>query len=187
MRLLYGASYKKRYSVVSDLISQGASVLEICCGCGYLYEGFLKSKRVTYTGMDLIPRLQSRLRKLNVQVINGDVMCLQFPSCDYCIMLGSLYHFKNSEFEIIDKMSRAGATCIILEPVVNLSSARNPILRKIANLLSYVPNTSSSHRLGSNDLAEIFSDRKFDILRNEKVLDDRYQLIEFKRSRHDSK
>src|SRR5215510_2482352 len=39
MRALYGRAYDERYRVVADLVPNGSHVVDLCCGCGYLYTG----------------------------------------------------------------------------------------------------------------------------------------------------
>jgi 2-polyprenyl-3-methyl-5-hydroxy-6-metoxy-1,4-benzoquinol methylase len=49
----YGRYYGERYQAIADLIPAGATVVDVCCGPGILYQRYLRQKRVTYTGLDI--------------------------------------------------------------------------------------------------------------------------------------
>src|SRR5713101_6712621 len=49
MRALYGRGYDERFRAVAELIAEGSSVLDVCCGPGTLFHRYLKTKGVHYT------------------------------------------------------------------------------------------------------------------------------------------
>src|SRR5262245_42868954 len=62
MRVLYGRAYDERYRVVADLVQDGSHVVDLCCGCGYLYTAFLAQRGIAYTGVDLLPAMTRAAR-----------------------------------------------------------------------------------------------------------------------------
>ena len=61
MRALYRRGYNERFSSVAELIGEGSSVLDVCCGPGTLFHRYLKTKGVTYTGLDINRHFVERL------------------------------------------------------------------------------------------------------------------------------
>jgi SAM-dependent methyltransferase len=60
---LYGRHYGARYRAVADLIPDGASVLDLCCGPGVLFDRHLRARSVDYTGIDVNPRFIARVNR----------------------------------------------------------------------------------------------------------------------------
>ncbi len=180
MRLLYIGTYHERYEAVARRVPEGASVVEFCCGCGYLYEKFLAQKHVGYIGVDLLPRMLSRLRKLGVPVIAGDLLSMQTPAADICVMLGSLYHFHPKEGVLLGAMARSGRA-ILLEPVKNHSFDGNPISRWLGQALSYIGDTSSSYRLTPDALDALLAEGGVEVIFDTLILGGKYRLVEFRK------
>ena len=178
MRALYGPQLEERYRVVDRLIPDGASVVELCCGCGYLYERYLRQRGVDYFGIDLLPAMMSRLRKMGARVEKGDVANANLPTADYAIMLGSLYHFHPGEARILQRMAACG-TGIILEPISNLSQSTNPVIRLLARSASFIGGTSSDFRLTPDRMDEVTRTSGVRVQRSEDVLDGQYRLTIF--------
>ena len=61
MLLLYGRHYASRYRAISELIPDGSSVLDLCCGPALLYHRCLRAKDVQYTGFDINSRFIEQL------------------------------------------------------------------------------------------------------------------------------
>jgi ubiquinone/menaquinone biosynthesis C-methylase UbiE len=53
MLILYGRGYWERYRIIAELIPQGSSVLDLCCGPATRFHRYLKRKAVCYTGLDI--------------------------------------------------------------------------------------------------------------------------------------
>src|SRR4051812_33734959 len=91
---LYGRHLHWRYRAISDLIPEGASVLELCCGPACLYRRHLRSRDIAYCGIDLNPKFIEKLRRNGAR---GEVRDLStadsLPEADYVLMQGSLYQF----------------------------------------------------------------------------------------------
>ncbi len=61
MRVLYGRAYDERFRSLADLIAEGSSVLDVCCGPGTLFRRYLRVKGVHYTGLDINRHFIERL------------------------------------------------------------------------------------------------------------------------------
>jgi hypothetical protein len=179
MRLLRGRDLESRYWSVADLIPTGASVVELCCGCGYLYEKFLRGRVSGYLGIDLLPSMLARLQRRGVPVRCANVLETEIPAADYIVMLGSLYHFREHASEVISRMARSG-TGIVLEPVHNLSQSRCALVKQLACAMSFIGGTSSDFRFDEESLAEAFRRADVTVLRRENVLGGSYVLHVFK-------
>src|SRR5438132_2923277 len=94
MRALYGRGYNERFRPVAELIAEGSSVLDVCCGPGTLFHRYLKTKGVHYTGLDINRHF---IERLSAGGATGLIWNLHearpLPPADYVIMQGSLYHF----------------------------------------------------------------------------------------------
>jgi Methionine biosynthesis protein MetW len=138
MVALYRQHYGARYEAVAGLIPAGATVLELCCGPAVLYWRYLRQKNVTYRGLDLSERF---VRKLSGRGVAAEVWDLRsnrpLPSADYVVMQASLYHFLPDASPIVDRMlEAAGRQVVVAEPIRNLASAKLPIVRYAAGLLT---------------------------------------------------
>ena len=178
MRGLYGPQIDERYRVVDRRIPDGARVVELCCGCGYLYERFLRKRGIDYFGIDLLPAMTSRLRKLGARVVQGDVLRAELPPADYTIMLGSLYHFHPVEARVLRRMAAHGAG-LVLEPISNFSQSGNTLIRLLARGASFIGGTSSGFRLTSSRLDEVLREAGVQVRVREDVLDGQYRLAIF--------
>jgi Methyltransferase domain len=181
MRLLYGRAYQERYKAVARLIPDRAIVVELCCGCGYLYEKFLRQRQIDYLGIDLLPQMVGRLRRLGAKVWVGDVLTMDVPSGEVCVMLGSLYHFHPNEEQVLAIMARSDRA-ILLEPVRNLSAGGYPLVRLVGKYLSYIGETTSSYRLNSDQLNILLYSPQWRVLSDHLVLSGKYRLVEFTRA-----
>jgi SAM-dependent methyltransferase len=182
MRALYGPALGERYRAVGRLIPDNARVVELCCGCGYLYEHYLRRRGIEYHGFDLLPVMLSRLRRIGAHVEQADVATAPLPPADFVIMIGSLYHFHPHEPRILQKMAAAG-TGIVLEPTQNLSQSTNPVIRLVARITTFISGTSSAYRLTSQRLEEALAEAGVRVLSRDDVLQGRYRLVVFQRGR----
>ena len=180
MRALYGPQLEERYRVVDRLIPDGAKVVELCCGCGFLYEHYLRRRGISYHGLDLLPAMMSRLRRMGAHVEQADVATAPVPPADFVLMLGSLYHFHPDEARILQSMAGSG-TGIVLEPISNLSQSANPMIRLAARSLSYIGGTRSDFRLTGARMDAVVAASGVRVLRSEDVLDAQYRLVVFEK------
>ena len=182
MRALYGAELDERYRVVDRLVPDGARVVELCCGCGYLYEHFLRKRAVHYYGIDLLPRMTSRLRQLGARVEQADVMQAAVPAADYVLMLGSLYHFHPHESRLLRKMAGSGIG-IVIEPVRNRAQDSRRFVRLVAQALTFISGTRSDYRLTPERFEAVLAEADLQILHREEPLGGRYRLAMFTKCR----
>jgi len=178
MRLLYGKQVDERYRIVDRLVPDGARVVELCCGCGYLYEHFLRHRGVRYHGIDLLPHMTSRLRQLGAKVEQADVREAPVPAAEYVLMLGSLYHFHPDEAGMLRKMAASG-TGIVLEPLKNFSQSANPLVQLGARTLTHIGGSSSHRRLTAPELAAALAQAGVRLLEARDELEGRYRLLVF--------
>jgi trans-aconitate methyltransferase len=131
---LYGRHYGARYRAVADQIPDGTSVLELCCGPGVLFDRYLRSRPVEYTGIDVNPQFIAQLNRRGGRGLVADVCDRQeLPEADVVVMQASLYQFLPDASPVVRRMLRAAhERVIIAEPVRNLSTSANPLLRTLA-------------------------------------------------------
>jgi SAM-dependent methyltransferase len=158
MRILYGRHYHSRYQTIADIIEPESSVLDLCCGPGTLYIRYLTHKRVKYTGVDLNPAFVKRLRSRGV---NAEVRDLRsegpLPPADYVIMQASLYHFLPDPTPVVNRMlDAARLNLIVAEPVRNLASSDNHLLRLAGRLLTNPGSGEQAGRFTESSLDAFF-------------------------------
>lgn len=131
MRVLYGRHYAARMRVVAEQVPEGASVLELCCGPGTLYERYLRHRAGSYIGLDINARFVGELRRRGVEARVVDLARQRgpLPGAEVVLMQASLYHFLPGASQIVERMLGAAQDRVIVsEPVRNLASSQNPLL-----------------------------------------------------------
>lgn len=160
MLFLYGHHYLARYRVISNLIPQDSTVLELCCGPGHLYRRHLRHKVRDYYGIDINARFVKQLTRMGAKGRVCDVQSLQeAPSADYAILQAGLYHFLPDARPVVDLMMRAARCCVIVaEPVRNLAAGHVPLMSEMARRLT--DPGSGRHRLRFDEpsLDRLFAD-----------------------------
>jgi SAM-dependent methyltransferase len=139
MRLLYGRHYPARLRAVAAEVPAGASVLELCCGPGTLYERYLRGRVRAYTGVDINPRFVRVLRKRGVDARRADLAVDPgpLPEADVVVMQASLYHFLPNPVHLLERMVDAAHDRVVVsEPVRNLASSRTPLLAAIGRRMA---------------------------------------------------
>jgi SAM-dependent methyltransferase len=157
MRALYGSGYSDRFRSVADLIEEGSSVLDVCCGPGTLFHRYLKAKRVRYTGLDINPHFVERLAADGAKGLIWNLNVPRpLPRAEYVVMQGSLYHFLPEASNIIDRMvSAAEKQVLIAEPIRNLTDSRIFLLAFLARKLT---------NPGTGDQPNRFNEARLDAL-----------------------
>ncbi len=159
MVALYGRNYPSRYKAVADLIPYGATVLDVCCGPGILFDRYLRHKQVRYTGLDLSETFIRRLRARGAQ---GHVWNVRdstpLPPADYVIMHASLCHFLPDARPVLERMLRAAQVKVIVsEPIRNLTSSKNTLVAALARLMSDPGDGQSAHRFTEESIERFFA------------------------------
>lgn len=155
----YGRHYVDRYQAIADLIPAGASVLDVCCGPGILYQRYLRPKTVRYTGLDINEKFVHRIvRQGAVGRVHDLCSDDALPEADYVVMQASLYHFLPDAGPIVSRMLAAARSAVIIaEPIRNLSTST---LRPISWLARTVTTPSAGappERFTESRLTELFS------------------------------
>jgi SAM-dependent methyltransferase len=134
MLALYGRHYPARYRVLADLVPEKSTVLELCCGPGFLYERQLRKKYIHYSGLDSNPRFIARLERLGAQGRVCDLHApVPLPKADIVLIQASLYHFLPDAAGVVKRMrAAAGKRLIVAEPIRNLSTSRVPLVAALA-------------------------------------------------------
>jgi len=156
MILLYGRHYRARYRAIADLVPEGSSVLDVCCGPGVLYTRYLKFKDVQYFGLDLNEAFIAKLRSAGIYAVRADITTVaELPKVDIAIIQASLYHFLPSDAgQVIKKLMQAARRKIIIaEPVRNLSTHKFGWLASLAQLQTDAGRGAEALRYNAQSLA----------------------------------
>jgi SAM-dependent methyltransferase len=158
MRLLYGRHYHSRYTTIAEIIKEESSVLDVCCGPGTLFTRCLNQKRVHYTGLDINPAFVAKLRTRGAAAEIWDLRSGKpLPPADYVVMQASLYHFLPDPAPVVDLMLRAARLqLIIAEPVRNLATSSNQLLRIAGRLLTNPGSGEQHNRFTEHTLDAFF-------------------------------
>ncbi len=157
MRVLYGSAYHERFQVIAELIPEGGSVLDVCCGPATLFHRYLKRKRVRYTGLDINQRFIERLSANGAtgMVWNLEESC-PLPRAQYVIMQSSLYHFLPDALPVVERMlAAAEKQVLIAEPVRNVAESQIPLVALLARKFT---------NPGTGDQANRFDEARLDAL-----------------------
>jgi SAM-dependent methyltransferase len=157
MRLLYGRWYDERYRSLADLIAEGSSVLDVCCGPGTLFHRYLKAKGVHYTGLDINRHFIDRLCAGGA---SGVIWNLKedrpLPRAEYVTIQSSLYHFLPDASSVVERMIAAAENQVLIaEPIRNVADSG---IRPLAFLARKLTNP------GTGDQSSRFSEGKLDAL-----------------------
>lgn len=159
MVLLYGRHYGERYRAVADLIPEGSSVVDLCCGPAILYHRYLRSKSVEYTGLDINSGFIDRLVRGGG---SGQVFDLRsdeaLPTADILVMQASLYHFLPDASGVLERMLAAAKTKVIIaEPIRNLATSNSRFLSLMGRIFTNPGAGEHSLRFTEATLAQFFS------------------------------
>lgn len=159
MVLLYGRHYASRYSAIAELIPNGSSVLDLCCGPAFLYQRYLRARSIQYTGLDLNAKFIDRLVRRGGRGKLWDLRSDEpLPAADYVIMQASLYHFLPDALPIVNRMLQAAHKRVIIsEPIRNLATSNSRLLALLGRLFTN-PGSGEQHlRFDEASLTDFFS------------------------------
>jgi len=161
MRVLYGGHFRARYSAIAEEVPPGAAVLDVCAGDGYLYLRCLRARQVSYRALDISPELVRWMKRHGIEAYRFDVWRDALPAADVVIMQASLYQFLPDAARVIEKLlDAARERVIIAEPIRNLSSSNNPLVRLIAKRMTRPGEGDGqyeAHRFTSASLLDTFN------------------------------
>lgn len=154
MRVLYGRGYDDRFTALADLIPEGSSALDVCCGPGTLFHRYLRQKRVRYTGLDINAGFVERLSASGAGAFLWNLHeARPLPRAQYVIMQASLYHFLPDAAPVVDRMMRAAEKQVLIaEPIRNVASSRMAALTLLAGKLSDPGTGGQPHRFDEERL-----------------------------------
>ena len=160
MRVLYGRHYGSRFQAIAQLIPDGASVLDLCCGPARLYLRYLKPKSVRYVGLDINEKFIARLNHEGGTGELWDVHSARpLPEADYVVMQASLYYFLPDPSAVVDRMLQAARkNVIVAEPIRNLSDSRIPLLALFARAQTDAGGGSPAGRFTETSLDAFFEE-----------------------------
>lgn len=159
MRLLHGAHFESRYRIVTELVPEGSSVVELCAGDAYLYTRHLKAKRVDYLGLDNSPAFVRSAIRRGIPFRAFDVYTDVVPPADVVIMQASLCQFSEIAEMLVNRMLNAARqTVLIAEPIRNLTTSSNPLLATVSRWLTKPHGARQDHsfRFDERSLAAFF-------------------------------
>ncbi len=156
---LYGRHYPSRYRTLAELIPQGSSVLDLCCGPAVLYERYLRRKSVEYTGLDINETFVNGLKRRGVRAELWDLReDAPLPRADSVVMQASLYHFLPDALPVLGRMLKAARRQVVVaEPVRNLSCSGLPLLGRLARRLTDPGVGGQPHRFTEGALDELMN------------------------------
>lgn len=157
MRVLYRRGYDDRFRALADLIPNGCSVLDVCCGPGTLFRRYLRQKGVRYTGLDINPRFVERVLASGADGLVWNVEETRpLPRAEYIIMQASLYHFLPRPLLLVERLMTAAEKQVLLaEPIRNMASSGMPVLALLARKLSNPGTGEQPHRFDEARLDEL--------------------------------
>lgn len=107
------------YALISELIPEGARVLDLGCGDGALLEWLKANKRIEGRGIELKPELAQRAASRGVTVYHGDLESSlgEYPdeAFDFVILSQTLQELRRP-LEVLDQMLRIGRYAIVAFP-----------------------------------------------------------------------
>jgi hypothetical protein len=159
MRLLYGEHFRGRYEAIAAEIPDGSRVVDVCMGDAALYLRCLKSKSISYIGLDRSLAMVRWARKRGIDARQFDITRAQPPNCDVAVIQASLYQFLPDAKPVVEKLLDAAREKVIVsEPVVNLSTSGNPWISALSRRLTNPDPSrpSSGDRFDQGHLDEFF-------------------------------
>jgi hypothetical protein len=137
MRLLYGRYFSARYTAIAREIEPDGSVVDVCAGDGHLYTAYLRARQIAYEALDISPQLVRYMQQRGVRARCFDLWQDELPAADIIVMQASLYQFLPHADRIVAKLlAAAGRRVIITEPIRNVATSLNPVLRFIGQRLT---------------------------------------------------
>lgn len=186
MRLLYGRYFSARYVAIAAEVPIGSEVVDVCAGDGYLYLNYLRTRSVQYQALDISPHLVQWMQRHGIQARQFDVWQDELPAADIVIMQASLYQFLPDAAPVVEKMLRAARQRVVItEPIRNIASSENPVLRLAGKRLTR-PEAGGgeyqAHRFDQTSLMALF--RQFPAFERSRELPGGREMLGLFRGQH---
>lgn len=146
MGLLYRGRYRVRFDPVINLIREtDQCVLELCFGDVVVAEA-CRQRGLKWIGLDASPAfvahaLQSGHDARQSDLLKGEPL----PTCDLCVMMGSLYHFESCLSDLFTRIKHVSKRLVISEPIQNWTSGSG-LRRCLARALTRASNRVQDFR-----------------------------------------
>jgi hypothetical protein len=136
MAVLYKGQYQERFRRVCRLIRESdTTVLELCFG-DVEVAGYCRAHGKRWTGLDASDEFVAHAANKGFDARKADLLqSAALPTCDVCVMMGSLYHFKTQLPELFLRIKSASSRFVLSEPVRNWTHA-NGLLNRLATVLT---------------------------------------------------
>ena len=125
MNILYFGEYKKRFKVITDILSRRKNdkkIIELCFGDIYI-ANWCKENNIEWNGYDININFINYAKLRGFEAHYYDLFEFRdLPKCETAIMIGSFYHFYMHAEEILDHIMKFTHKFILSEPIKNLSS-----------------------------------------------------------------
>ena len=123
MGMLYRGKYRERFCPVTDLIrTTDRLILELCFG-DVVVADICHQRGVGWIGLDASPVFVAHAVRCGYDARQADLLtCDLLPSCDLCVMMGSLYHFEPCLCELFSRIKQASRRFVFSEPIQNWTS-----------------------------------------------------------------
>ena len=159
---------KQEFKIISNLIENNTSVLDVGCGDGTLMEFLKSNKKIDIRGIEISKINIQKCVAKGLTVIEGDAEkdLVQFPnaSFDFVILSQTLQAFLNPEI-VINELLRVGKKAIVTLPNFGFWKVRLHLLTKgtmpiTKNLPDEWYNTPNIHMCTIKDFFNFCNDRK---------------------------
>lgn len=177
IKLSYKRFYHERYAAVGDLIAEGSSVVDICCGDCKIWN-FLRGKSVRYLGLDFNPYFVKAAREKGIDARIFDIYKDEVPPADYLLMLGSLYQFIPQHQQVIEKLLRSKCKYLIIsEAVRNYAHSRSKIVAALARMLNNPGDGVKKYRFTPDTFKEALRPWRNNIIQEFPAADNRDYVV----------
>jgi len=107
------------YSIITELVENGAKVLDLGCGDGELLKRLIEQKGIKGSGIEINQESVIQALEKGLSIIQGDIDegLKQFPdkSYDYVILNQTLQSTYNPVY-VLEEMLRVGKKCVVSFP-----------------------------------------------------------------------
>ena len=174
MKMQNKAEIQLNYEVVTDIIPNGAKVLDLGCGDGTLFSKLVKEKNISGMGIEIDQNKVIQALENGVPTIQGDIDegLKQFPdnSFDYAILNQTLQSTEKPDL-VTDEMLRVAKKAVVSFPNFAYWKVRFYLFFKgkmpKSKTLPYEwYNTPNIHLMTVNDFFEFCKKRNIKILKS---------------------
>lgn len=161
MRVLYWPHFADRYRVVADLIPEGATVVDACCGDAFIYKEYLRRKGVRYIGLDSSPAMVNAGIDAGLDVRLWNAVHDDVPKADIVLIQGALCHFISDADLVLSKLRAAARELLIVsEPIRPTRRSDSAVVSALSKAFTQPLNDDGTYK------GERFTKQEFEKLLN---------------------